>query len=47
MPVWDPDVYLAFAANRARPFHDLVARVGTLFPSAPASIVDLAAAPAS
>jgi trans-aconitate 2-methyltransferase len=25
---WDPNVYLDFAAERARPFHDLVARIG-------------------
>ena len=25
--MWDPDVYLAFADHRGRPFHDLLARV--------------------
>ncbi|HET8616998.1 MAG TPA: methyltransferase domain-containing protein [Actinomycetales bacterium] len=28
MPSWDPDVYADFAAERARPFTDLVARIG-------------------
>lgn len=45
MPVWDPDVYLAFAAYRARPFHDLVDRVGVLLPCEPTSIVDLGCGP--
>jgi trans-aconitate 2-methyltransferase len=27
--MWDPDVYLAFAGDRSRPFYDLVSRVGT------------------
>jgi trans-aconitate 2-methyltransferase len=26
--MWDPDVYLAFADQRARPFYDLLSRVG-------------------
>ena len=26
--MWDPDVYLAFADYRSRPFYDLVSRVG-------------------
>ena len=26
--MWDPDVYLAFADHRARPFYDLLSRVG-------------------
>ncbi|HTY28706.1 MAG TPA: methyltransferase domain-containing protein, partial [Mycobacterium sp.] len=26
--MWDPDVYLAFADHRSRPFYDLVSRVG-------------------
>ncbi len=26
--MWDPDVYLAFADQRARPFHDLLSRIG-------------------
>ena len=25
--MWDPDVYLAFADHRGRPFYDLLARV--------------------
>jgi trans-aconitate 2-methyltransferase len=28
MPSWDPSVYARFAAERARPFHDLLARGG-------------------
>jgi trans-aconitate 2-methyltransferase len=35
---WDPDRYLAFADERARPFADLLARVGAV---APRSVVDL------
>jgi trans-aconitate 2-methyltransferase len=26
--MWDPDVYLAFADHRNRPFYDLLSRVG-------------------
>ena len=26
--MWDPNVYLAFADHRSRPFYDLVSRVG-------------------
>lgn len=26
--MWDPDVYLAFADHRGRPFYDLLSRVG-------------------
>ena len=26
--MWDPDVYLAFADHRSRPFYDLLSRVG-------------------
>jgi len=40
-PRWDPDRYLAFAAERSRPFTDLLARVGT----EPASVVDLGCGP--
>lgn len=36
--MWDPDVYLAFADHRARPFYDLVARVGA---EQPRRVVDL------
>ena len=27
-PSWDPTLYLSFDDHRARPFHDLLARVG-------------------
>jgi trans-aconitate 2-methyltransferase len=37
-PTWDPGQYERFAAERARPFHDLIARI----PAAhPAQVVDL------
>ena len=36
--MWDPDVYLAFADQRARPFYDLLSRVGA---ERPRRIVDL------
>jgi trans-aconitate 2-methyltransferase len=36
--MWDPDVYLAFADQRARPFYDLLARVGA---ERPRRVVDL------
>ncbi|NGN67800.1 trans-aconitate 2-methyltransferase [Streptomyces sp. A7024] len=39
-PSWDPQQYLRHEAHRARPFHDLLARVGDL-PHRPARIVDL------
>ncbi len=42
MPSWDPSQYLQFAAERARPFHDLLARVGA---RAPRSVVDLGCGP--
>jgi trans-aconitate 2-methyltransferase len=42
MVTWDPTTYLNFAAERARPFHDLAARVR---PKAPRSIVDLGCGP--
>src|SRR6478672_8013750 len=29
---WDPEQYLRFADERARPFHDLLARVGAVDP---------------
>lgn len=45
MPVWDPDVYLSFAVHRARPFHDLVARIGPWLDRDPRSIVDLGCGP--
>ncbi|HEX6500106.1 MAG TPA: trans-aconitate 2-methyltransferase [Micromonosporaceae bacterium] len=40
-PSWDPQQYLAFAAERARPFHDLVARIST----EPRRIADLGCGP--
>ncbi|WP_148613845.1 methyltransferase domain-containing protein [Nocardioides rubriscoriae] len=39
---WDPDRYLTYAAERGRPFVDLLARVGA---TAPASVVDLGCGP--
>ncbi|MFN8189074.1 MAG: trans-aconitate 2-methyltransferase [Nocardioidaceae bacterium] len=39
---WDPDRYLAFADERARPFLDLLARVGA---EAPRTVVDLGCGP--
>ena len=40
--VWNPDVYLAFADHRGRPFFDLMSRVGA---QAPRRIVDLGCGP--
>lgn len=40
--MWDPAVYLAFGDHRARPFHDLIARVGAVEPRA---VVDLGCGP--
>jgi trans-aconitate 2-methyltransferase len=40
--VWNPDVYLAFADHRGRPFFDLVSRVGA---KTPRRIVDLGCGP--
>lgn len=39
---WDPQTYLAFGDERARPFADLLARVGA---EAPATVADLGAGP--
>ncbi len=39
---WDPAQYLRFAEERARPFHDLVARIAL---DAPARVVDLGCGP--
>jgi trans-aconitate 2-methyltransferase len=39
---WDPAQYERFAAERARPFHDLVAQIPT---PAPAQVVDLGCGP--
>lgn len=40
--MWNPDVYLAFADHRGRPFHELVSRVGAL---APRRVADLGCGP--
>ncbi len=40
--MWDPDVYLAFADHRARPFYDLLSRVGA---RQPRRVVDLGCGP--
>ncbi|MGH3552075.1 MAG: trans-aconitate 2-methyltransferase [Mycobacterium sp.] len=40
--MWDPDVYLAFADQRARPFYDLLSRVGA---EQPRRVVDLGCGP--
>lgn len=40
--MWDPDVYLAFADQRARPFYDLLTRVGA---EQPRRVVDLGCGP--
>ncbi|MDQ3600279.1 MAG: trans-aconitate 2-methyltransferase, partial [Actinomycetota bacterium] len=40
--MWDPQSYLAFDDHRARPFHDLVARVGA---ADPRRVVDLGCGP--
>jgi trans-aconitate 2-methyltransferase len=40
--MWDPDIYLAFADQRARPFYDLLARVGA---ERPRRVVDLGCGP--
>jgi len=39
---WDPALYLSFDDHRARPFHDLVARVGA---RSPRQVVDLGCGP--
>jgi trans-aconitate 2-methyltransferase len=40
--MWDPDVYLKFADQRARPFYDLLARIGA---ERPRRVVDLGCGP--
>jgi trans-aconitate 2-methyltransferase len=40
--MWDPDIYLAFADQRARPFYDLLSRVGA---ERPRRVVDLGCGP--
>ncbi|OOK69498.1 trans-aconitate 2-methyltransferase domain protein [Mycobacterium kansasii] len=42
--MWDPDVYLAFADHRSRPFYDLVSRVGA---KRARRVVDLGCGPAT
>jgi trans-aconitate 2-methyltransferase len=39
---WDPHAYLTFDDHRSRPFHDLLARIGT---TAPRRVVDLGCGP--
>ena len=39
---WDPEQYLQFAAERGRPFQDLLARVAA---DGPALVVDLGCGP--
>jgi trans-aconitate 2-methyltransferase len=40
--MWDPDKYLAFADQRARPFYELIARIGA---TSPRRVVDLGCGP--
>lgn len=40
--MWNPDVYLAFADHRGRPFFDLLSRIGA---TAPRRVVDLGCGP--
>jgi len=40
--VWDPEKYLDYADLRARPFHDLIARIGA---AAPRRVADLGCGP--
>jgi trans-aconitate 2-methyltransferase len=40
--VWDPEKYLGYADLRARPFHDLVSRIGA---AAPRRVADLGCGP--
>ncbi|GAA1568525.1 methyltransferase domain-containing protein [Dactylosporangium maewongense] len=42
MASWDPEQYSRFAEERARPFHELVARIQT---TAPVAVVDLGCGP--
>ncbi len=42
---WDPEQYLRFEAERARPFHDLVAQVGQVAHRSPGTVVDLGCGP--
>jgi trans-aconitate 2-methyltransferase len=41
-PSWDPTLYLSFDDHRARPFHDLLARVGA---TTPRHVIDLGCGP--
>src|SRR4051794_759037 len=43
-PTWDPTQYLRHADHRARPFADLLARIGAL-PTDPPRIADLGCGP--
>ena len=40
--MWNPDVYLTFGDERARPFFDLLSRVGAV---SPRRVVDLGCGP--
>lgn len=40
--MWDPDLYLAFADQRSRPFHDLLSRIAA---ERPRRVVDLGCGP--
>jgi trans-aconitate 2-methyltransferase len=40
--MWNPDVYLAFADHRGRPFYDLLSRVNA---DKPRRVVDLGCGP--
>jgi trans-aconitate 2-methyltransferase len=40
--MWNPEVYLRYADERGRPFHELVARIGA---QAPASVLDMGCGP--
>ena len=40
--MWNPDVYLAFADHRGRPFFDLLSRIGA---EPPRRVVDLGCGP--
>ena len=42
---WDPDQYLRYAAERAQPFHDLVAALEQLEGFRPRTVVDLGCGP--
>lgn len=45
MTSWNPEQYLRFAAERARPFDDLLYRVAAMLDGPPAEVVDLGCGP--